>query len=329
MTQRIKQYNYCLDFIKGIACIFVVWMHCEFPGLLGIAVQAISRFCVPLFFMVSGYFCFNVSVGVNSSKKIKHVAKIALYSSLFYLAFVGMQHIVFHNQDFEITTKRCFIWIIFNAPIIIESQYWFLFALLYTYVFFFFIRKHLSNQTLYYLAGSLFVLYYVLAQGAHLSGFHVPNYIYRNWLIEGFPFFMLGHFLHEYQDRIHIKNNILLIVIVISTILCLPERYLMGRDFGVNICTPPQVIALMLYAIKNPYRNKGVIQKLGKYCSMFVYILHPAVWHSMDGIYQINGISGNICALYLKPIVVVIITILLSFGCSYIQKKNKMAKAYA
>ena len=53
-----KQYNYCLDFIKGIACMFVVFMHCEFPGIMGTAVQAVSRFCVPFFFMVSGYFCF-------------------------------------------------------------------------------------------------------------------------------------------------------------------------------------------------------------------------------------------------------------------------------
>ena len=42
-----KQYNYCLDFIKGLACIFVVFMHCEFPGKAGTVVQAISRFCVP------------------------------------------------------------------------------------------------------------------------------------------------------------------------------------------------------------------------------------------------------------------------------------------
>ena len=54
----VKQYNYCLDYLKGIACIFVVFMHCEFPDMLGTAVQAISRFCVPFFFMVSGYFCF-------------------------------------------------------------------------------------------------------------------------------------------------------------------------------------------------------------------------------------------------------------------------------
>lgn len=60
-----KQYNYCLDFVKGLACIFVVLMHCEFPGLLGTAVQAISRFCVPLFFMVSGYFCFKPEITLN------------------------------------------------------------------------------------------------------------------------------------------------------------------------------------------------------------------------------------------------------------------------
>lgn len=53
-----KHYNPCLDFIKGIACICVIFMHCEFPGVVGIVVQAVSRFSVPLFFMVSGYFCF-------------------------------------------------------------------------------------------------------------------------------------------------------------------------------------------------------------------------------------------------------------------------------
>ena len=89
MTKTTRQYNYCLDFLKGIACMFVVFMHCEFPGVMGVAVQAISRFCVPFFFMVSGYFCFrplsvsNTSIGgggENNSliikKKVVHIGKI-------------------------------------------------------------------------------------------------------------------------------------------------------------------------------------------------------------------------------------------------------------
>lgn len=71
----MKQYNYCLDFIKGIACICVVFMHCEFPGIMGIAVQAISRFCVPLFFMVSGYFCYqSITVQRGGGNKLQPMA---------------------------------------------------------------------------------------------------------------------------------------------------------------------------------------------------------------------------------------------------------------
>lgn len=69
-----KQYNYNLDFIKGIACMFVVFMHCEFPGIMGTAVQAISRFCVPFFFMVSGYFCFKPLVAKTELKTDKVLA---------------------------------------------------------------------------------------------------------------------------------------------------------------------------------------------------------------------------------------------------------------
>lgn len=53
-----KQYNYCMDFLKGIACILVVFIHVKFPGDFGQAVQAIARFAVPFFFMVSGYYCY-------------------------------------------------------------------------------------------------------------------------------------------------------------------------------------------------------------------------------------------------------------------------------
>ena len=44
-----KQYNSCLGFLMGLACIFVVFMHCEFPGKIGVIVQAISRFSIPFF----------------------------------------------------------------------------------------------------------------------------------------------------------------------------------------------------------------------------------------------------------------------------------------
>ncbi|WP_366934307.1 acyltransferase family protein [Pyramidobacter sp.] len=45
------------DALKGIACIAVVFIHYNFPGNLGLAVKAFCRLGVPVFFVISGYFC--------------------------------------------------------------------------------------------------------------------------------------------------------------------------------------------------------------------------------------------------------------------------------
>ncbi len=334
------KYNYFLDFIKGFACIFVVFMHCEFPGIMGTAVQAVSRFCVPFFFMVSGYFCFRSITqfpdvnGASSQsergvfqiigKKVVHVAKITFYASLFYLAFVLLQQQVFHNQDLTITWRNLFNWVVFNKPYIIAGQYWFLFALLYAYIFYGLLECFNLRKFSYILAAILFVVYIILAQGAHLFGIHIPNMIYRNWLIEAFPFFMLGHWINENQDKICISNKVLLLIITVTTLLCWVERLIMGRDFGVNIVTIPQVFALFVYGVKNPTCHEGAIQRLGRDCSMLVYILHPAVWHSLDEVYKIVGLSYNGLFLYLKPIFVLTISIMMALIFNMIMSSYKV-----
>lgn len=337
----VKQYNYCLDFIKGIACMFVVFMHCEFPGFMGIAVQAISRFCVPFFFMVSGYFCFRPLAKINDGqlptidsgmlrikKKILHIGKITIYASLFYLAFVLLRQLILHNQNLTITKKDVVYWVVFNVPQVVAGQYWFLFALLYAYVFYGILERFHLRRFAYILAAVMFVVYIVMAQGMHLVGIKILNCYYRNWLIEAFPYFMLGHWIHENENETNISNKSLLLMIVVFTLLCLVERRLLGRDFGVNICTIPQVFALFVYGVKNPNRHEGAIQRLGLDCSMLVYILHPAVWHSLDKIYSFVGISNHVLALYLRPLLVLGLSIFFAWLFNMIVaffKSNRMA----
>ena len=271
---QVRKYNYCLDFIKGIACVCIVLMHCEFPGFIGIAVQAVSRFSVPFFFMVSGYFCFAPDSSrmhaAVMGRKVPHILKIILGACLFYLLFVLAQQFIWHDRDFSVNLIKLRNFILFNRPFIVAGQYWFLFALLYTYLLYAFMERCGLKNYEYHLAALMFVAYFCLAQGAHIIGVNVPNMYYRNWLIEGFAFFMLGHWTHEHRDSIRISNSTLLWIIALSTFMCLPERWVMGRDFGVNICTLPQVFALLVYAIKNPDRHEGVVQRIGKNCSMLV-----------------------------------------------------------
>lgn len=313
-----KQYNYCLDFMKGIACLFVVWMHCEFPGKTGIIVQAISRFCVPFFFMVSGFFCVNMSkaaMGGNCliiNKKVQHILKITIWASLFYLVWAVIRDLVWHDRDISLSLGQAVAWLVFNQPVIIGGHIWFLFALLYDYILVsVFDGKKIHNKQ--YLFGSIsLVLLYVLGQGVHLAGVHIPNYIYRNWLIEGLAFFMLGRWIKENKDKVTFSNTALIIIVVVSSLLCLVERRLVGRDFGVNICTLPQVFALFLYAVKNSERHAGLIQRIGRDCSMLVYVLHIFIWQAIGYVYVALGINENTMALYMLPIAVVIVSILMA-----------------
>ncbi len=50
--------NQSINCLKAISCIIVVFLHCAFPGNFGRLIFYASRFSVPVFFMISGYYSF-------------------------------------------------------------------------------------------------------------------------------------------------------------------------------------------------------------------------------------------------------------------------------
>jgi len=315
-----KQYNYCMDFVKGIACVLVVFMHCEFPGVFGTIVQTIARWVLPFFFMVSGFYSYTGDAPFNAKKqlrKIKHIFNITLFASVFYFIVAIIQN----GFSLSISKYEIFNWAVFNKPIIIAGQLWFLFALLYVYVIFAFIKRFNLIKLAYIAMIVLTIGYICLAQGMHLIGHTVPNYYYRNFVFEAFPWFMFGHFINEYKDKFKISNKVLISIIVACTVLNLVERYLLGRDFGVNITSFPQATAIFVFSVNNPKILGGVVQRVGKKLSMFIYIIHPFVWHSMESIYARLQINENTFFLYIMPILVLIGTFVLSIACVLIKDK--------
>lgn len=220
---------------------------------------------------------------------------------------------VYLGGDFSVSLKSVLYFMVFNQPFIIVGQLWFLFALLYDYVVYGFVERFKLYKFAYAMIPILVVCYIALAQGAHLLGISIPNMVYRNWLIEGFPLFMLGHWLHRNCDKLKIKNSMLITVIAISTVLCLVERAFMGRDFGVNICAFVQVTAMFIFAINNEdtFQNNP-LRLLGEKYSMLVYIFHPCIWEGLAFIYEKVGLNKNMLALYIMPILVLSMTSIMS-----------------
>lgn len=288
-----------MDAVKGLACIAIVFMHCEFPGRLGTLVQCLARFGVPFFFMVSGYFCHSPKGRPDYGKKIRHVLEIVLWTTLFYVLVTPLYAPWEGWPDFKALRN----WVLFNKTFYIAGQMWFLFALLYDYALFAIFDRKALRWVPWVAVPAGIAVYIAMAQGAHLAGIKIPNMWYRNFLIEGFSLFSLGYLLRTNAGRLRVSNRLLWIVLAVSTLLCPVERALLGRDFGVNIVTFPQVTALFLLCVRNPAWGEGSRPAiLGLKYSMLVYVLHPAVWHLLDRFYAAAGIAGNTAVAYLRPL---------------------------
>lgn len=136
--------NVCLDQLKGIAAIFVVFIHAKFPCEIGEVIRAIARFAVPLFFMVSGYFFLKADKNKmyrTIRPKILHILKIVLIAYSLNLVRIVLQLIDKGGGIKEwfllnVLTKRHLLeFIIFNNSAF-GGVLWFLFSLIYCYLFY-------------------------------------------------------------------------------------------------------------------------------------------------------------------------------------------------
>ena len=319
-----RQINYLMNFVKGAACICIVFMHCEFPGRFGVLVQCVSRFCVPFFFMVSGYFCYKESGTVDYVKKIKHIGMITLGSSVLYLliTFIWNGGGILPPAP---SIKALGSWILFNQPYYIAGQLWFLYALLYDYIIFAIIDKLHWQKLVNVIIPVGIAAYILLAQGAHLMGKSIPNMIYRNFLIEGLPLFCLGYRLRLHRNKINVSNQWLITGFVVFTVLCPVERLLMGRDFGVNIVSFGQVITLFVLCINNPsWGEKRYLTKFGALYSLYIYVFHPAVWHLLEKAYALVHLDDNPVAVYAMPLLCLFGAALVSIG--YVKMKQLLTR---
>lgn len=71
------------DFIKGLACMGMVFIHVTFPGTAGMAIKTAALFAVPVFLMIAGFY----SLGATEEKILFRLKKILLIFCFAYLLF--------------------------------------------------------------------------------------------------------------------------------------------------------------------------------------------------------------------------------------------------
>lgn len=310
-----KTRKYGLDFLKGFAACFVVFMHARFPDLFGYYMAMIGRTAVPIFFMTSGYFSYQASKE-KIRRSIKRTASYILVAYvLAILALLISRHfdsdrvILFFNQF--IFTKDHLLRLFFLTDTRLSGVAWFLLSLLICYVL-----KYYLGLRLRYIAYLGLAIRVLGAIQFPFLGWTIP--VNTPW-VTGIPFFVIGELCHENED--YLTNRLssmacLLIGIIGLLILVVPifHGYLWWF-IGTLLLSPSLFV---LFSRMDMKFNRFCL--LGSTYAFFIYIVHPLVLR----IYDALRVDISVAESWLRPLIILAITVLLAV--SYYSLKRIVVK---
>lgn len=293
----LKQQNHYLNFWKGIACFGVVFFHTRLPfyTLDGI-IQSMFRFAIPLFFMVSGYFCYGEDKKLVETKlpaKIKRIFWLNLGGCFYYfvmqvaIAVFGDSHgsaaDLIERFHMMFNKQTMVDWLVFNQDPFVNIM-WFTSALLYCYLIFWVMNHFNLYRVCNVLIPVLIAIHLVLGNVLFVFGTEIPKLYYRNFLLFGLPFFLLGNWIHKHQSTIleKIQEKSCNILLVAGLILGVGEWFLTGRH-EMHIGSLLVVMGIFVLSLHQPENKKdSFITKTGKEYSLFIYIVHYSLMLVME-----------------------------------------------
>lgn len=281
--------NQYLNYWKGIACFGVVFVHTRFPvEQLDGVLQTMFRFAVPLFFMVSGYFCYGedrAQVEKKLPAKIKRIFWINLGGCFYYfimqmaIAAFGDSHgdraDVIERFRLMFNREKMVEWLVFNQDPFVNIM-WFTSALLYCYILIWIINHFNLYKMSYGLIPVLIIIHLLVGNVPALFGVEIYKVYYRNFLLFGLSFILLGNWLHKNQECVLEKIAIekCKLLLLVGVILGMGEWFLVGRR-EMYIGTLLVVISIFLLALHQPEKKENsVLTKIGEKYSLFIYIVH-------------------------------------------------------
>lgn len=290
-TQIKPARNQAIECARMVAAFFVVFIHCQLPGKFGNLVVCVGRFAVPMFFMISGYFSYQVS-SKRLAGRVKHmlwlnVIATALYALKRYLLESnfswGLMETVLELMPGKVQLMQ---WLVLGLNPYSEHL-WYLAAICLCYMIFWVYVTALGGEKLRYqpfygVSFGLLIVQFMLSEMATIAGVPVPYVLCRNALLPGLAMFGTGLFLREHKDQL-IKNFALsdrkLILIIVLGVGYSLFQYVSTGPVELPIGTVAAAVALMLLMVNHPRictKNKFVEKSISKFgfLSAAVYIEH-------------------------------------------------------
>lgn len=291
--------NTSLDLLKGIAALFVIWIHEQFPGVTGQLIDQIGAFAVPVFFMVSGYFSHSSS-REKLARSIRHILTLIVIAyglNLLRVAvFNGAAGAVDALMD-AFKPKTLILWVVLNITPI-SGVAWFLFALLYCYILHWLFLGWMKDRRVFLLipvciAAGLAVQLLMPAVGTNNAWFcGIPCYLIGRWFRADRAQTAPG-----WYGALALSGlGLLTASLFMLEALAYPGSFAMAAGmFG--LC------------IRYPGLRGGLLGRIGSTYSFFVYIGHALMIHVFNAILPVGD---SILLAWTRPVLLAAVTV----GCA-------------
>lgn len=289
--EKKKTENQILDVLKFIASILIAGSHMlplfskEIYNLY--YGQWLFRFCVPLFFVSSGYF-FSKMDRDGGRKYIIRIALLYGFALILYAPKILGANMQYRGLQF--------IYEVVMSIYVGYSHLWYLSALLIGSVILYFIFRHPGLNSLLKrfdlviipilcICGAVFDEYWqILPSGIIYTLLDKVNMVggARHALFFALPMLLIGRRLAETEES-KIPVPMLLIMLLFSWVLSFLECRFMFSAIGMHITNDitfsnylPAVFLFML-SFRIPLRLPGKMARQMRVMSEYIYILHPLV----------------------------------------------------
>lgn len=317
MKEKTSNINHFINFIKGIACIFVIIIHCNYNNVYMSILKEIGRFAVPFFVMVSGFFVYckdNVILEKKCKKALIKISKITLYSSIMFIlwnfvknGFSLKKYFLFVETEL-LSVQGIINFICFNRALFLGNIMYYLFMMIYVYELFILIKRiHISEK--FNIIISIILLFFGFLMQLIFS---IEWYYIGNWIFLGLPFFIIGNTIAilNANDKLKVSNRILIALIIIGILISASFPIVFKKELFYDCGTIILSISLIILAVKNPNKLENkIMTKIGKNYSLMIFIIHCVIRDLIEKIFYILKIKYSIT----EVLIIIVISILSCF----------------
>ena len=294
MGERVKNF----DYLRSLACMAVVLLHVSssywscidingFDFGVMTVYNAISRFAVPVFMMLSGLFLLSPSKEMSGKSVLKRILRLLLVFyvwSAFY-AFQGLAVKAVTGQGvtaqlWKASLER-FLWGHYHM--------WFIFLILGFYVLLPIVRKLCESKKVieYYLILWIVTSYIIPTFAPVIGADWLSAWVQKlsmNMLIGYLGYFILGYYIKTFGLSKPVRMVVyaagvagFLYTAVGTIIICrnkgVASEELLGPGTLNVLCFATAVFTLFAY-VGEMNRGYGLIKGIAK-CSLVIYLVHP------------------------------------------------------